>query len=124
MSWLDVLTVLSILIQLENCVNIFLSADKAGKRRLLCPGYSTDSPETRRVFVRRSVQKPEFYGVRRTRSVLESSNATLHVHALERACTVTLADTQTENWHRGYCPGQQVCIIIENIFEKSHFFNI
>ena len=32
--------------------------------------YSTDPPETRRVFVRRSVQKPEFYGVRRTRSVL------------------------------------------------------
>ena len=55
-------------------------------------GYSTDPPETRRVFVRRSVQKPEFYGVRRTRSVLESSNATLHVHALDRACTVTSAE--------------------------------
>ena len=55
--------------------------------------------------------KPEFYGVRRTRSVLESSNATLHVHALDRACTVTRGLSRVN------------CIIVHVDFNAAQRYN-
>ena len=49
----------------------------------------TDRLETRGVFRGFFREKPELYGVWRRVSALESPNASLHVHAFDRAWTVT-----------------------------------
>ena len=54
----------------------------------------TDRLETRGVFRGFFREKPELYGVWRRVSALESPNASLHVHAFDRAWTVTDAKSR------------------------------
>ena len=54
----------------------------------------TDRLETRGVFRGFFREKPELYGVWRRVSALESPNASLHVHAVDRAWTVTDAKSR------------------------------